>query len=117
MEQSEAQKLHVKEVKTNPAYKRFLLKLNEYAEFKRKRLQDILVEPVQRISRYSMMLREILQLTPIDHSDYIGLQIACEKAKEIATLADDDPTKVATMFLNLYQNIKDSPVIFKFYLH
>jgi hypothetical protein len=57
-----------------------------------------------------MMLREILQLTPIEHPDYIGLQIACEKAKEIATMADDDPTKVATMFLNLYQSIKDSPV-------
>lgn len=57
-----------------------------------------------------MMLRDILQLTPEDHSDFRGLKLACEKAKEIATMADDDQTKTATMFLNLYQSIKDSPV-------
>jgi hypothetical protein len=91
-------------------YKRFLSKVKDQSEFKRKRLQDILVEPVQRISRYSMMLREILQLTPEDHLDYQGLKAASEKAREIATMADDDPTKTATMFLNLYQGIKDSPV-------
>ncbi|KAG2232911.1 hypothetical protein INT48_006165 [Thamnidium elegans] len=109
LEQSEAQKLHAKEFKTNQVYKRFLSRVKDQSEFKRKRLQDILVEPVQRISRYSMMLREILQLTPEEHSDFRGLKIACEKAKEIATMADDDPTKTATMFLNLYQAIKDSP--------
>lgn len=73
-------------------------------------MQDILVEPVQRISRYSLMLREILHLTPKDHPDYSGLKAACEKAREIATMADDNPTKTATMFLNLYQAIKESPV-------
>lgn len=109
LEQSEAQKLHAKEYKNNQNYRRFLVKVKDQSEFKRKRLQDILVEPVQRISRYSMMLREILQLTPEDHPDYRGLKAASEKAKEIATMADDNPTKTATMFLNLYQGIKDSP--------
>lgn len=115
MEQSEAQKLHAKEYKANQNYKRFLTKVKDHSDFKRKRLQDILVEPVQRISRYSMMLRDILQLTPKDHADYHGLVAACEKAREIATMADDDPTKTATLFLNLYQAIKDSPVSFMFY--
>ncbi|CAO3616119.1 unnamed protein product [Mucor fragilis] len=109
LEQSEAQKLHAKEYKANQNYKRFLTKVKDHSDFKRKRLQDILVEPVQRISRYSMMLRDILQLTPKDHADYRGLVAACEKAREIATMADDDPTKTATLFLNLYQAIKDSP--------
>lgn len=113
LEQSEAQKLHAKEIKVNNNYRRYLSKVKDQSEFKRKRLQDILVEPVQRISRYSMMLRDILQLTPEEHPDYRGLKLACEKAQEIATMADDDPTKIATMFLNLYQGIKDSPV--KFY--
>lgn len=116
MEQSEAQKLHAKEYKANQNYKRFLTKVKDHSDFKRKRLQDILVEPVQRISRYSMMLRDILQLTPKDHADYRGLVAACEKAREIATMADDDPTKTATLFLNLYQAIKDSPVSFTFML-
>jgi len=116
LEQSEAQKLHAKEYKANQNYKRFLTKVKDHSDFKRKRLQDILVEPVQRISRYSMMLRDILQLTPKDHADYHGLVAACEKAREIATMADDDPTKTATLFLNLYQAIKDSPVSFMFML-
>ncbi|KAI8327950.1 hypothetical protein BD560DRAFT_494439 [Blakeslea trispora] len=109
MEQAEAQKLHAKELKINQHYKRFVLRAREHPDFKRKRLQDILVEPVQRIGRYAMMLKEILQLTPEDHADYLGLKAACKKAQEIATMADDDPTKTATMFLNLYQSIKDSP--------
>ncbi|KAI7875252.1 uncharacterized protein EV154DRAFT_472779 [Mucor mucedo] len=109
LEQSEAQKLHAKEFKINQVYRRFISKAREQREFKRKRLQDILVEPVQRISRYAMMLRDILQLTPEDHSDFRGLNQACEKAKEIATMADDDQTRTATMFLSLYQSIKDSP--------
>ncbi|KAL0135138.1 hypothetical protein V8B55DRAFT_1553980 [Mucor lusitanicus] len=75
LEQSEAQKLHAKEYKANQNYKRFLTKVKDHSDFKRKRLQDILVEPVQRISRYSMMLRDILQLTPKDHADYHGLAI------------------------------------------
>ncbi|KAI8996848.1 hypothetical protein BDB01DRAFT_751464 [Pilobolus umbonatus] len=69
----------------------------------------MLVEPVQRISRYSMLLKEIIQLTPKDHQDYCSLRAAYIKIKEIATMADDDPTKTATMFLNLYQAIADSP--------
>lgn len=100
----------------NQVYRRFISKAKDQKEFKRKRLQDILVEPVQRISRYAMMLRDILQLTPEDHSDFRGLNQACEKAKEIATMADDDRTKTATMFLSLYQSIKDSPVNIKFIL-
>ncbi|KAI9258531.1 hypothetical protein BY458DRAFT_279964 [Sporodiniella umbellata] len=109
LEQGEAQKLHTKEYKSNPAYKRFLSKAREHPDFKKRRLEDILVEPVQRISRYSMMLRDILQLTPKDHPDYPGLKSACEKSRTIATLDDDDPTKAATMLLSLYQAIRESP--------
>ncbi|KAI8876938.1 Dbl homology domain-containing protein [Backusella circina FSU 941] len=109
LEQADAQQLHTKEFKGNHAYRRFLLQVRDRVEFKRKRLQDILVEPVQRISRYSLMLKEILCLTPENHPDYKGLKTACEKAKIIATMADDDPTKIATLFLNLYKSIKDSP--------
>ncbi|KAG1044014.1 hypothetical protein G6F43_011525 [Rhizopus delemar] len=109
LEQGDAQKLHAKEFKSNQTYRRFLLKAKDHPEFKKRRLQDILVEPVQRISRYSMMLREILNLTPQDHPDYPGLKLACEKSREIATMDDDDPTKTATMLLSLYQTIKESP--------
>ncbi|KAI7904576.1 uncharacterized protein BX663DRAFT_502848 [Cokeromyces recurvatus] len=109
LEQAEAQKLHANEYKTNQNYKRFISKVKEVPEFKRKRLQDILVEPVQRISRYSMMLRDILQLTPEEHPEFRGLKAACEKASEIATMADDNETKIVYKLLNLHHSIKDCP--------
>ncbi|KAG0743566.1 hypothetical protein G6F57_000049 [Rhizopus arrhizus] len=110
LEQEEAQRIHTKEYKNNLAYKKFLLKVSQHPEFKKKRLQDILMEPVQRISRYSMMLKNILSLTPSDHPDYWGLKWACDKSREIAIMDDDDTTKKITLLMTLYQIIKDSPV-------
>ncbi|KAI8090008.1 uncharacterized protein BX664DRAFT_359485 [Halteromyces radiatus] len=109
LEQHEAQNLHTKEMKSNPLYRRFVTQAKEQAVFKRRRFQDILLEPVQRISRYAMMFKDILQLTPQDHPDFIGLKDASMKVQEIAIMDDDTPTKVATMFLNLYQAVKDCP--------
>ncbi|CAO3599610.1 unnamed protein product [Absidia cylindrospora] len=109
LEQHEAQNLHTKEMKSNPLYRRFISQAKERPPFKRRRFQDILLEPVQRISRYAMMFKDILRLTPQDHPDFAGLNDACVKVREIATMADDTPTKVATMFLNLYQSVKDCP--------
>ncbi|KAG1152276.1 hypothetical protein G6F37_001409 [Rhizopus arrhizus] len=67
------------------------------------------MEPVQRISRYSMMLKNILSLTPSDHPDYWGLKWACDKSREIAIMDDDDTTKKITLLMTLYQIIQDSP--------
>lgn len=68
------------------------------------------MEPVQRISRYSMMLKNILSLTPNDHPDYWGLKWVCDKSREIAIMDDDGTTKKITLLMTLYQIIKVSPV-------
>lgn len=60
--------------------------------------------------RFFFFILDILQLTPTDHPDHAGLTEACMKVQEIATMADDPPTKMATQLLNLYQSIKDCPV-------
>ncbi|KAI9022246.1 Dbl homology domain-containing protein [Phycomyces nitens] len=109
MDQKEAQKLHVKEVKSNPRYKRFLTTAKEHPGFRRRSLQDILVEPVQRIGRYTMMLKEILKHTNPETQEYEDLTNACTISSRIATMKDDVPTRLATMSLSLYTSIKDSP--------
>ncbi|KAG1467081.1 hypothetical protein G6F46_003083 [Rhizopus delemar] len=109
--QEEAQRIHTKEYKNNLAYKKFLLKVSQHPEFKKKRVQDILMEPVQRISRYSMMLKNILSLTPNDHPDYWGLKWVCDKSREIAIMDDDGTTKKITLLMTLYQIIKVSPCL------
>ncbi|EIE78212.1 hypothetical protein RO3G_02916 [Rhizopus delemar RA 99-880] len=69
------------------------------------------MEPVQRISRYSMMLKNILSLTPNDHPDYWGLKWVCDKSREIAIMDDDGTTKKITLLMTLYQIIKVSPCL------
>ncbi|KAL0078696.1 hypothetical protein J3Q64DRAFT_1824799 [Phycomyces blakesleeanus] len=109
MDQKEAQKLHVKEVRSNQRYKKFLTTAKEHPGFRRRSLQDILVEPVQRIGRYTMMLKEILKHTDSETKECEDLTNACSISSRIATMKDDVPTKLATMSLSLYTSIKDSP--------
>jgi hypothetical protein len=56
-EHQAAQSLHTKEYKVNQSYRSFLIKAKDHPDAKRKQLQDLLVEPVQRISRYTMLLK------------------------------------------------------------
>ncbi|ORY97904.1 hypothetical protein BCR43DRAFT_255363 [Syncephalastrum racemosum] len=109
LEYKEAQRLHAKEFKNNQAYRSFLIKAKDDPRCKRRQLQDLLVQPPQRISRYTMLFKDILRFTPSTHRDFDGLQRALVKASEIATLDDDDPTKVAIMCHNLFTSVKDSP--------
>ncbi|KAG2186736.1 hypothetical protein INT44_002962 [Umbelopsis vinacea] len=101
--------LHTKEYKVNQSYRSFLIKAKDHPDAKRKQLQDLLVEPVQRISRYTMLLKEIIKNTPPEHHDHASLISALSKAGEIANMADDNRTRLARMFLNLYNSIKGSP--------
>ncbi|GAB5588787.1 hypothetical protein Unana1_03687 [Umbelopsis nana] len=108
-EHQAAQALHTKEYKVNQSYRSFLIKAKDHPDAKRKQLQDLLVEPVQRISRYTMLLKDIIKHTPLDHPDHAALISALSKAEAIATMADDNRTRLARMFLNLYNSIKGSP--------
>jgi hypothetical protein len=54
--------LHAKEYKVNQSYRSFLIKAKDHPDAKRKQLQDLLVEPVQRISRYTMLLKGMFLL-------------------------------------------------------
>lgn len=62
-EHQAAQALHTKEYKVNQSYRSFLIKAKDHPDAKRKQLQDLLVEPVQRISRYTMLLKGNANLT------------------------------------------------------
>ncbi|KAI8074445.1 hypothetical protein BC940DRAFT_44123 [Gongronella butleri] len=109
MEQHDAQQLHAKELRANSLYKRFIDDARQHPLFKMRKFKDVLMEPVQRVGRYAMMLKDILQLTPSGHPDYAGLTAACQLIRDIATMADDAPTKAATMFMNIYNAVKECP--------
>lgn len=43
-----------------------------------------MIKPVQRVLKYPLLLREILSLTPADHSDYNELVPAVKEIQEVA---------------------------------
>ncbi|ORX51726.1 hypothetical protein DM01DRAFT_1083766 [Hesseltinella vesiculosa] len=109
MEQHDAQQLHAKELRCNTLYKRFIEDARQHPLFKMRKFEDILLEPVQRIGRYAMMLKDIILLTSKDHPDHAGLSQAYKLICDIAIMADDGPTKTVTMFMNMYNAVKDCP--------
>ena len=48
-------------------------------------LESLLIKPVQRILKYPLMLRALLDATPVDHPDFISLEWA---EKELRLAAD-----------------------------
>ncbi|RUS26597.1 Dbl homology domain-containing protein, partial [Jimgerdemannia flammicorona] len=121
----ESQAVNVKEQKTNGAYRNYLA---EHPDARRQTIQDLLVQPGQRIARYTLLLEpigmvrgahvlilavvEILRLTPDDHPDFRGLAVSLTKAQEIATMADDYHTKSANILFNMHRSIQHCPVGF-----
>ena len=49
-------------------------------------MESFLVQPVQRVPRYILLLRELLKHTPSDHPDHAGLVQALERAQRVAEL-------------------------------
>ncbi|KAI8807711.1 Dbl homology domain-containing protein [Cladochytrium replicatum] len=48
-------------------------------------LNSWLLKPMQRITRYSLLLKQILQHTPNNHPDFVGLQQALRLIERVAT--------------------------------
>ncbi|KAM3579420.1 hypothetical protein VKS41_008278 [Umbelopsis sp. WA50703] len=105
----DAQITNLREQKINPAYRAFLDRAKDHPDSKRQTLHDLLVQPGQRIGRYTMMFKEMLKYTSSDHPDYPGLSAALKRAEEIATMADDSNTRLAKTFFNMHRSIENCP--------
>eukprot|EP01130_Rhizamoeba_saxonica_P000319 TRINITY_DN10297_c0_g1_i1.p1 TRINITY_DN10297_c0_g1~~TRINITY_DN10297_c0_g1_i1.p1 ORF type:complete len:1012 (-),score=266.53 TRINITY_DN10297_c0_g1_i1:14-2650(-) len=53
-------------------------------------LGSLLIQPIQRIPRYRMLLEEIIESSPKHHRDYQGLNIALEKTKVVADAVNEE---------------------------
>ncbi|KAI9019351.1 hypothetical protein CLU79DRAFT_758414 [Phycomyces nitens] len=106
-----SEELQKKEYAENQAFRSFIVRAKEdpQARALEGTLSALLMEPVQRISRYALQLGVIIKYTPKTHPDWIGLTKAHEKVDDIAKMLEDDLTKLANMLHNLYTSIKDSP--------
>jgi hypothetical protein len=105
-----AQEINAREHKSNHNYRVFLQAASQNTRLGGHTLYSMLAQPGQRITRYTMLLTKILKHTDPADKNHASLIAALKKADEIATLADDSPTKLAKIFFNMHRSIQNCPV-------
>ena len=49
-------------------------------------LQALMIQPVQRITRYRLLIQQIIKLSPGDHADNQALRKALEEVSQVAAV-------------------------------
>ena len=65
-----------KEIKTKGSVIQLIKRNEKVEELKNATLENLLIQPVQRVMRYPMVMKEIVKLTSKQHEDYRELKIA-----------------------------------------
>lgn len=70
-------------------FKEFLKKLASDPRCKGMPLSSFLLKPMQRITRYPLLIRSILDNTPESHVDHSSLKLALEQAEELCSQVNE----------------------------
>ncbi|XP_054425069.1 intersectin-2 isoform X3 [Pteronotus mesoamericanus] len=70
-------------------FKEFLKKLASDPRCKGMPLSSFLLKPMQRITRYPLLIRSILENTPEKHVDHSSLKLALERAEELCSQVNE----------------------------
>uniref|UniRef100_F6QRZ1 Intersectin 2 n=1 Tax=Equus caballus TaxID=9796 RepID=F6QRZ1_HORSE len=70
-------------------FKEFLKKLASDPRCKGMPLSSFLLKPMQRITRYPLLIRSILENTPEHHVDHSSLKLALERAEELCSQVNE----------------------------
>ncbi|XP_022099543.1 rho guanine nucleotide exchange factor 17-like isoform X3 [Acanthaster planci] len=82
----------ISKASSKPAFFKFLEdRTKEHKE--RLNLDDLIIQPIQRIPRYELLLKELIDNTPEDHPDQESLQQALNTVKTLATAIDESKNK------------------------
>ncbi|KAJ3107907.1 hypothetical protein HDU97_002839 [Phlyctochytrium planicorne] len=88
------------EENNNPEFKKFLVECQKSDEIKHG-LKDLLVRPMQRMTKYPLLLREIDKKTPPTHPDSATLKTALEAMSNLAATVNNkmaEMVKLISMF-------------------
>ncbi|XP_038132470.1 intersectin-2a isoform X2 [Cyprinodon tularosa] len=72
-----------------PEFKDFLKKVATNYRCKGMPLSSFLLKPMQRLTRYPLLIKNILEHTPDDHDDHRPLQEALERAEELCSQVNE----------------------------
>uniref|UniRef100_A0A6B2LE31 DH domain-containing protein n=1 Tax=Arcella intermedia TaxID=1963864 RepID=A0A6B2LE31_9EUKA len=76
-------------------------------------LQAFLIEPVQRLPRYPLLIKALIKLTPQNHPDYAFLDKADKEFSEIASIMDEaiESSRNATKIVELQNSFLDLTIV------
>jgi len=78
----------------NPEFVKWQETVAMKPEVHRMRINTLLIMPVQRVPRYTLLLRELFTKTPESHPDYAALQKAIEFATSVTTAINEAKRRV-----------------------
>ncbi|KAJ2358147.1 hypothetical protein GGF43_001011 [Coemansia sp. RSA 2618] len=93
----------------NPLYAAFLQKAREREECRKLGISDLLIMPVQRIPRYTLLLTDLLKVVPDDDADVPRIQLALERVNEIGQLADNQVAETVAELHRIHTTVEGCP--------
>ena len=85
---SAGQKLQ-RRLEQDPSFKEALQRCSQHPGVKGMPLSSFLLKPMQRITKYPLLIKQILKYTPETHPDYENLKEAFEKAEELCVQVNE----------------------------
>ena len=85
---SAGQKLQ-RRLEQDPTFKEALQRCSQHPGVKGMPLSSFLLKPMQRITKYPLLIKQILKFTPDNHPDYENVKEAFEKAEELCVQVNE----------------------------
>ncbi|KAJ1721334.1 hypothetical protein LPJ53_004135 [Coemansia erecta] len=93
----------------NPLYAAFLQRAREHEECRKLGISDLLIMPVQRIPRYTLLLTDLLKATDADDDDIARITLALARVNEIGQLADNQVAESVAELHRIHTTVEDCP--------
>lgn len=99
------------EEKSHSEYRSFMRDCLSNPNTNRQQLRDYMILPVQRTTRYQLLLKDFLKYTPNTHGDYEQLKMALDSMQSLAAMVNDvkrEEEETTAMFA-AFEMTKDCP--------
>ncbi|KAL7753211.1 hypothetical protein RI367_000986 [Sorochytrium milnesiophthora] len=96
---------------SNVAFRQFNEKCRNSRETNRQELKDFLILPIQRVTRYSLLLKDLKKHTPPEHPDYADLEQALMQMNEVAAQVNKvkQQEEEMTRMFTIYKLVEQCP--------
>ncbi|KAI9340659.1 Dbl homology domain-containing protein [Zopfochytrium polystomum] len=98
----------------NPEFRKFLHDLTKSSETKRTELKDFLVRPMQRMTKYPLLLKELAKRTPEFHPDATNIANAWDAMSDLAAFINEKmrTANMQTALFAAYESTLNCPPTF-----